>query len=283
MRADSGTILPLTQDVDVMEAAVLERLDVVSKRVERLTGFAVRRNDPAAADFLMTMFASQLAYNDFEARARMVHDARMAEMKAYAKAHETHLLGVLERVANALSTLTDAQGDLRGARADLQSTARQVAALLLQQLTSQTDDQGNMTLLAVTDRVIASMEARARKADEATVDMFDEAASGAARKAETKAIEAIGTQVQIQLQVHGATAVQGLNSVAARAEKAVTTLEQSTQRVTSDIMKALNPEASHSGFRRGLRKSWLWVDHTIGVPTVATLAVVGAGLFALLH
>lgn len=141
--------LPLTKNVDEMDAAVLGHLDMLAKKVERLTGFTVQRNDPASADFLMTLYAGQLVWNDINARVSVLFAGLSARQDETTR--QCHA---------ATADLRRARGELDTARKQFRRDVQLVADFTRRQLTTEADGSGSKTLLGLMNSTLQRFEAR---------------------------------------------------------------------------------------------------------------------------
>lgn len=137
-----------------MDAAVLGHLDMLAKKVERLTGFSVQRNDPASADFLMSLYAGQLVWDDINARVSVLF-AQMLVLQ-----DET-----TRQCQAATTELRKARGELDAIRKQFRRDIELVADFNHRQLATEADTSGSKTLLGLMNSALQRFEARIARAD----------------------------------------------------------------------------------------------------------------------
>lgn len=270
---DKPVPLPLTKDAEELERAMLDQLDLVAKRVERLTGFAVRRHDPASADFLMSLYAGQLLWNDINHRVSVLFGQSVASQNGLLRQYSA----AVDELQQATREMQQARDEVNQAREALRNEARAVASLFLEQVTKTEDQRGTKTLLGLMTHAVKRLEERTSKLEGNVVGMLEEAAVTAASRAERDAIDGIGQAVAVQLQVHGANAVLGINASAERVAAAAQRLEVTASAMQSQVDHPFSTQRLTYG---PARKAWVWLEHTIGVgPMVVIAIVLGAALF----
>jgi hypothetical protein len=245
--------LPWGIDESQMDSELLERLDLISKRIERLTGFTVKRNDPAAADFLMSILAGQFIWNDIDERYEV-----LARQQA-------------ESMNQALQEMRALCTQITRARDEVRQTTAHVALAFRTQLERDTyGPHGRLTFKGLLMNTLTNAERRCWAMEGSAVAMLQKAATAAAATAEKTSVASIGRAVEGQLQVHGAKAVQGLNAVVERAERAAARMEGAATKATRQVEAVLAPRPGP------LRSAWLWLQHTLGTPSAVAVCGLGA-------